>query len=396
MHILLLPPTLPPQRSLSPDHPRVSLTPGQRVTATVLSPDLEGRSMLAFAGRELASRTPLPFAPGSTVLLEVVTVEDDVPQLRVVPQETPAPGPPVAAGAYGYAAAVLAAKGDDVGPASAAVLRWVPLFVARGLLTPRQAERLTGALGPVVLPRLIPAAGSAEPGPMGPTDAGLAELAESLAEALAERVRTDPATLEARVAQALRRQDADGAERAVARDVRTRLAALLAQLPSGTDAADDLDGAREALAHLQEALLGEQARAAALHGRDGVLVLRVPLAVGDEPCEVQLRVSDAPEEQRDDPSAAGGHRVRIDVDFASLGRVQAHVLLSGGAVRVELLTAEPGAADLLEEHLDGLRTALGAAGFSEVLTRVAIDPVRVTTEAPLDLPPEGSIVNADA
>src|SRR5690606_6132676 len=125
MHIQLLPPTLPPHRPLSPETPRVALTPGMRVTAVVLSPDLEGRSMLAFAGRELASNSPLPFPPGSRVVLEVTTVDGDVPRMRVVPDEGAMAGGPVAVATYGYAAAVLAAQiGADPPAAAQPVPRW--------------------------------------------------------------------------------------------------------------------------------------------------------------------------------------------------------------------------------------------------------------------------------
>src|SRR5690606_24870300 len=146
-----------------------------------LWPDVEGRSMIAFAGRELASRAPLPFPPGSTVVLEVMDVDGDVPKMRVVPDEAAMARGPVAATTYGYAAAVLAARagGGDPAAAARAVVRWLPALVARGILTPQQAAQLTGDLGRIAT-----------------------TTAQALADALAARAAADPAGLEARIAAA--------------------------------------------------------------------------------------------------------------------------------------------------------------------------------------------------
>ena len=61
------------------------------------------------------------------------------------------------------------------------------------------------------------------------------------------------------------------------------------------------------------------------------------------------------------------------------------------------MTEQAAAADAIERRLADLVRALTSAGFSEVSTRVAIDPVRVVSaDTPFDVPPEGSIVNVDA
>jgi hypothetical protein len=400
MHIQLLPPTLPPHRPLSQETPRVSLTPGMRVTAVVLSPDLEGRSMLAFAGRQLASDSPLPFPPGARVILEVVSVDADVPHMRVVPDETAMAAGAVATRTYGYAAAVLTAQGGlDPVAAAQSVLRWVPVLVARGVLTPQQAAALTGDLGRIRLPPPPPLA--AETGPQT-TEASSAAPAQVLADALAGRAAADPAGLEARLAAALRSHGGKTtAEDAVlTQSIRGRLAGLLAGLDGIEDAAAgehvELAAARASIEQFQQALLSEQARVAAHYARDGVVVLRVPLEVGGQDVDVQLRVE---EEAHADAEARGGsaRRLRLDVDLATLGRVQAHLVADGREIRVELLTERPDAADALDHELTTLSSALTGAGFRDVLARVAIDPVRVTAgDPPLDLPPEGSIVSADA
>lgn len=398
MHIQLLPPTLPPQRPLSPETPRVALTPGQRVTATVLSPDLEGRSMIAFAGRELASRSPLPFPPGSRVVLEVMTVDGDVPQMRVVPDEGAMARGPVAVATYGYAAAVLAAAmGGNPSVAAQAVMRWLPMLVARGLLTPEQARQLTGDLGRLPIPAR-PGGGDVSQGALTP---------QAVADALAARAAADPAGFEARLAAALRRfgaeQGAAQVDELIAQSSRGRLAALAARVAAHAASASGGDievaAARAALEQLQHALLSEQARVAAHYARDGVVSLRVPLEVDGQDVDVHLQVEEHPTSSgdADEPTSPQGRRLRLDVELATLGRVQAHLVATGSEVRVELLTERPAAADSLEEGLSALSVALTEAGFRDVLARVAIDPVRVAAgDPPLELPPEGSIVSVDA
>jgi hypothetical protein len=89
--------------------------------------------------------------------------------------------------------------------------------------------------------------------------------------------------------------------------------------------------------------------------------------------------------------------VQLDLDLDGLGRVQVRVDAAGGTVRTELVTERATAADAIEGGLDELSDALSHAGFRDVLTRVVIDPIRIAgADTPLDLPPEGSIVNVDA
>lgn len=390
MHIQLLPATLPPERALTPAIPRVDMTPGQRVTAIVLSPDLEGRSMLAFAGREMPTRTPVPFPPGTRLLLEVVDASRDAPAVRIV-EPRPTPAAPVSAVTYGYAAAVLAAESAGLlGAARGAVAQWLPVLVSRGILTPAQAASLGQDLGPLV-PRRHPGGperrGERREDPPQP---------QALADALATRLARDPALLEARVAAVLRHRGGDGAaDLLVAQDLRGRLAQLLQALPTGPGDTE-LAEVRDGVTRLQAALLAEQARSAAHFAREGSVDLRLPLALGTQDVDVRVRVGDAPDGDAA-PGGADGRRVQLDLDLEGLGRVLVRLEAAGGAVRTELLTERASAADAIELGLDQLTTALTAAGFDQVLTRVAIDPVRVAAaDAPLELPPEGSIVNVDA
>lgn len=389
MHIQLLPATLPPERTLTPAIPRVDMTPGQRVTALVLSPDLDGRSMLAFAGRELPTRTPLPFPPGTRLLLEVVDASSEAPAVRIV-EPRPTPMPAVSPVTYGYAAAVLSAEAAGaLAAARGAVAQWLPMLVARGILTAAQAASLGHDLGPVV-PRRHPGGpdrrSERRDDPPQP---------QALADGLATRLAREPALLEARMAAALRHGGgSDTADQLVDQDLRGRLAQLIKALSAGpTDTA--LAEARESVTRLQAALLAEQARTAAHFARDGIVDLHMPLALGAQDVDVRMRVGDAPE--RDGTDGQGGRRVQLDLDLEGLGRLQVRLDAAGGAVRTEIVTERASAADAIELGLDELTTALAGAGFDEVLTRVVIDPVRVAAGAPpLELPPEGSIVNVDA
>ncbi len=390
MHIQLLPATLPPERSLTPTIPRIDLAPGQRVTATVLSPDLDGRSMLALAGREAASRTPLPFPPGTRLLLEVVESAGDEPHMRLVEPRQGQPVPPVSSTGYGYAAAVLAATGATpaVTEAARALAGWLPVLVSRGLLTPAQAAALGQQLGPLA----ATARDAAAPGETRSMPDS--ELARHLADALATRLARDPSLLEARLAYAARHAPSTTDQQAVD-DLRGRLAALARSLADPpADAA--LEGARASVRQVQDALLAEQARTAAHLVRDGVLDLRVPMALGAHDVDVHLRTGEAPDAP---PGAgeAGGRRVQLDLTLEGLGRIQVRLDAFGPHLRAELVTEQAAAADAIERRLADLVRALTSAGFSEVSTRVAIDPVRVVSaDTPFDVPPEGSIVNVDA
>jgi hypothetical protein len=390
MHIQLLPATRPPERTPTPAIPRVDMVPGQRVTALVLSPDLDGRSMLAFAGREMPTRSAVPFPPGTRLLLEVVDASIDGPTVRIVePRQTPAPA--VSPATYGYAAAVLAAEtAEALAGARGAVARWLPLLVSRGVITAAQAAGLAHDLGPVV-PRRHP--GGPERRSERRDDP---PQPQALADGLATRLARDPGLLEARLAVVLRQgQGGDAAESLLYQDLRGRLAQLAKALAAAPmDAA--LTDARDSVARLQAALLGEQARSAAHFAREGVLDVHLPLALGAQDVEVRVRVSDAPA----DSDATGGvptRRVQLDLDLDGLGRVQVRVDAAGGTVRTELVTERATAADAIEGGLDELSDALSHAGFRDVLTRVVIDPIRIAgADTPLDLPPEGSIVNVDA
>lgn len=389
MHIQLLPSVRPPERPFSSGVPRVELVPGQRVMATVLSADLDGRPRLAFAGHEAASRTPLPFAPGTRLLLEVIESFTDEPHLRVI-QPGREPLPPVSSASYGYAAAVLAARtATDPSPTIAALLQWLPLLVARGVLTQAQAVAFWRDLAPVGARPQSPDDGGGEDQADGQAEA------HALADALATRLAREPALLEARLAS-VQRQDGDPSA-LLAGDVRARLARLARALSE-----PGMDGhAREAGAaveRVQDALLAEQARVAGHLARDGVLDLRLPVMVGARHVDLRLRVGDAPE-----GDAGSGSRqpnalhVQLDLTLDGLGRVQVRLDTSGPHLRAELVTERASAADAIERGLADLTAALGAAGFSEVFTRVAIDPVRIASgDRPLDLPPDGSIVNVEA
>lgn len=388
MHIQLLPSVRPPERPFSSGVPRVELVPGQRVMATVLSADLDGRPRLAFAGHEAASRTPLPFAPGTRLLLEVIESSTDEPHLRVI-QPGREPLPPVSSTSYGYAAAVLAARAaSDLAPTVAVLLQWLPLLVARGVLTQAQATAFWRDLAPVGARPRSPDGGGGE------AQADVQAEAHALADALATRLAREPALLEARLAN-VQRQDGD-ASAVLAGDVRARLARLVLALSEpGMDV--PAQDARAAVERVQDALLAEQARVAGHLARDGVLDLRLPVVVGARDVDMRLRVGDAPDGDAATSSRQNALHVQLDLTLDGLGRVQVRLETCGPHLRAELVTERASAADAIERGLADLRAALGAAGFSEVFTRVAIDPVRVASDdRPLDLPPDGSIVNVEA
>lgn len=144
-------------------------------------------------------------------------------------------------------------------------------------------------------------------------------------------------------------------------------------------------------------LLAEQARTAGQFARDGVLDLRIPIALGAQDVDLRLRVGPPPPESSDDEAVPTPQRVQLDLTLDGLGRIQVRLESRAGTLRAELITAQPGTADVIEIGLADLSAALGAAGFREVLARVAIDPVRLAAgDAPLPLPPDGSILSTEA
>jgi hypothetical protein len=66
-------------------------------------------------------------------------------------------------------------------------------------------------------------------------------------------------------------------------------------------------------------------------------------------------------------------------------------------IRAEFFTETAAAADRIDAALADLTAALTTAGYARVLARVTADPVRLFTDDDLpDLPPEGTILSADA
>ena len=395
MQITLLPPLLPSDGVTSVARTQQAFTPGQRLLATVASTGLEGGTLLLLGGREVPAGGTLPYPAGTTLQLEVVEGGPQ-PLLRLVSAEAPAvkadaaelaapapAGPPVSAVTYGLAAAVLAARaGADVRGAAAAVARWVPAMVAAGVLTPAQGEALARALAPVSVKGY-----AGDPG--GPGGA------ESVARAIAERVSDGGLMLERRLGELVRHGNAT-VRAAAAADVRSRLAVaahLLAQASPG------LEGARQAVTDLQDAMLAEQARAAAHLAHDGVVDVRVPLQVADREAELRLRMRiqrEAPG-SRDDDDAFPWRQVRLDVSLEGLGRVQVRVGVVEREVRTEFFVEDAAAADRIDAGLVDLDVALERAGFAEVLSRVVVDPVRVCAPDDLpDLPSQRSILDTRA
>lgn len=378
MFILLLPPVQPPEPTIGPSAPRVELTPGLRVTAVVLQPDLEGRSMLHFAGRDVASHQPLPFAPGTRLRLEVLEGGES-PTVRVLWPDGPAASHTVSARTYGLAAAVLAAQHlPDWHTARTILTRWLPLLVTRGVLTQPAASGLAARLTPVVT--------SEVPGQRIPDGA-------TLAAALAVHLPGSGLLLERQMAQALR-HDRPPLPTSDRGDLRQQLAALSRDLHGHPEAVPS--ELMEALETTQQGLLGEQARTAAHYARDGALDMRIPLLIAGRDVDLRLRL------EPDEPSAAHTpgavlRVVRVDLVLPGLGRLQVVVGWSPHRVRTEVFTESADAAEAVERGLATLTSALQDAGFTEVLSRVVVDPVRlVEHDLVPQLPSEGSIVSADA
>jgi len=295
-----------------------------------------------------------------------------------------APGPPVSAVTYGLAAAVLAARqGSDVRAAALAVAHWIPALVSSGLLSAAQGESMQNALTPV--PVLIEPAGTPE---------GTRAAATS-ARAIADRVADGGLLLERRLAEVVR-QARPEAIAAAANDLRSRLAAVVHLLHQ--DAPTGLEGARDALTALQQALLAEQARAAAHLAGAGVVDVRVPLQVDGQAPEMllRMRIERDASGHAGDEDATPWRQVRLDLALAGLGRVQVRLGVLASQVRAEFLVEHPASADRIEAGLAELTTALEGAGFAQVLSRVVIDPVTVC--APDDLPelPTAGILDARA
>jgi hypothetical protein len=394
MQITLLPPLLPSDGVVSVPASGHAFTPGARVLATVLEAGLGGETLLAFGGRQIPTGTSLPYPPGTTLRLEVVE-GGPRPLLRLVSTgaEPPAdaadgaavvPGPPVSSATYGLAAAVLAARdGPDVRSAAAAVLQWIPLLVSSGVISAEHGKALLKALAPVPVHAHPNASPDAAP------------ATEMAARAIAERVADGGLLLERRLADVVRQGHVQ-ARAVAANDLRARLALAAHVL---ADAPPALEGARQAVTRLQEALLAEQARAAAHLAREGVVDVRVPLQVDGSEAELRLRlrIERDPDGSAADQVTAPWRQVRLDLALDGLGRVQVRLGVQAGHVRAEFLAEHPAAADRLEAGLADLSMALEAAGFAQVLSRVIVDPVRACELDVLpDLPPQRAILDTRA
>jgi hypothetical protein len=383
--ILLLPPVLPPERPLSPSGPRIELTPGLRVTATVLLPDLDGRSMLHFAGRDVASHIPLPFPAGTKLPLEVLEGGES-PTVRVLgPAGTAPPQTPVSARTYGLAAAVLAARvGGDLDAATAALMPWLPVLVSSGVLSAPAAGSLHAALAPsVAAPAGGPAAGQ-----------GLPE-APALAGALADQLTHRGLWLERQLAEALRQGQTD-LPASPGPDLRRQLATLARTLEQQEGGGDQAP-VRTALAAVQQALLAEQARTAAHFAADGTMDVRLPLLLAGQQVTVRLRIGSDDAPASGEHAAPRGWAIRLDVQLTDVGRVQVVLGWTPHQIRAEFFTETAAAADRMDAALADLTAALTTAGYARVLARVTVDPVRLFTDDDLpDLPPEGTILSADA
>lgn len=401
MQITLLPPILSTQAPVAVPAVSLALRPGMKVQATVLGTTSDGGSLLSLGGRQVPSAAPLAYPSGTTLHLEVVE-GGDRPLLRLVGSDTAGAVPPTPANvasqasvgspsdmphvsplspvAYGLAAAVLAARtGDDVRAAAVSLARWVPLLVNAGILSASQGESLLRALAPLPVPLPAPDAPDAR------------AAAERVALAIKERVEDGGVLMERRLADVLRHP---GPGR-LRNDVRARLAVLAHALE---EAPVSVPGARTAVTELQEALLGEQARAAAHLARDGVVDVRVPLQVAGPDAEMRVRMRiarDAPD--GDDPGPARWRHVRLDLNLQGIGRV--HVLLGIAAthVQAEFVVERAEIADKIEAGLLQLGSSMQAAGFPHLLSRVVVDPVRVTAPDTLpDLPGYRGILDARA
>lgn len=396
MQITLLPPLLPSDGVVPVPAPHQAFTPGSRILATVLGTGLEGGTLLSFGGREMPTGGTLPYSPGTTLELEVVEggrhpllrLVSSKPAARAGPDGiAPAPlpaGPSLSALTYGMAAAVLAAQHDsDVRGAAGALARWIPALVSGGVLTAAQAGALLDGLSPVSLPK------APSTTPEG------ARALEAAAHAIAQRVSEGGLLLERRLADVLR-QAGPEARTLAANDLRSRLAVAAHLLEQ---AAPGLEGAREAVSHLQEALLAEQARSAAHLARDGIVDVRIPVQGEDQQAEMRLRMRihrDAAESATDEDSTPW-RQVRLDLVLDGLGHVQVRLGLTASQVRAEFFVEDAAAADRLETGLADLGVSLEAAGFARVLSRVVVDPVRVCAPDQLpDLPGQHSILDARA
>lgn len=390
MQITLLPSLLPTEAVTPVRTSQSSFTPGARLLATVIAAGLEGGTLLSIGGRQVTTESPLPHEAGTRLRLEV-TRGGPLPEVRIVAVEAPAidtvpkasmtAHAPVSPAGYALAAAVLAARdGQPLQPATEGMIRWLPALVTRGVLTPAEGDHLASALLAVPWPLLDVDVTEGE----SPT--------ATLARILAARVANGGALLERRLGEVVRGDKPD--TRAIAAgDLRSRLAHLAGALH---DAPPALAGAREAVETLQAALLAAQARTAAHLAHDGVVDVRIALALAARETELRLRIQREAPEGDDEVDPAPWRQVRLDLELDGLGHVQVRLGLAGATVRTEFLVEHPDAADRIESGLLDLTASLEGAGFAQVLARVVIDPVSVTTPDALPDLPQRAIVDADA
>lgn len=395
MQITLLPPLLPSEGVTTVARAVPAFAVGARIQATVLGDTPGGGTLLSLGGHDVPTGGTLPYPPGTSLSLEVVEGGAQ-PLLRLVSAQTApvagataptvaaAPGPPISAVTYGLAAAVLAARSEpDVRGAAVALARWLPTLVSSGVVTASQGDALMKALAPVPVPS--PPASTPE----------AARATASVAAAIAERVAEGGLMLERRLADVVLHPGPQARAAATA-DVRSRLSALAHVLEL---APPPLEGARDAVRGLQDALLAEQARTAAHLARDGVVDVRVPLSVQGHEAEMRLRMRierEAPDRTAEE-DATPWRQVRLDLAFDGLGRIQVRLGVMPARVRAEFFVEDAGAADRVEAGLAELSGALEQAGFAQVLSRVIVDPVRVCAPDDLpDLPPHRAILDARA
>ncbi len=396
MQITLLPPLLPNEVAVPVRTGSDTFVPGLKVAATVLATRADTGTLLSLLGREVLTRSHVPHPPGTTLRLEVVTggaqpllrllgAETPIARGASPPSDLPGGGPAVSSTTYGLAAAVFAARGGtDVAAAAALMTPWIPRLVAHGLISGQQGDALLRMLAAV--PVRLTTAGTPE----------AAQATEALARALASQVSEGGLLLERRLADVARQGSRD-AERAAARDLRARLAVLADAV---ADVPEEIAPAREAVRHLQQALLAEQARSAAHLARDGVLDVRMTLQADPASAGVPLRLrieKDAPHTKDAPADSTPWRQAVLDLALEGLGRVHVRLALAAGQVRAEFSVEEGSAADRIEARLSDLTQALEAAGFAQVLSRVVVDPVRACAPDTMpELPPHHSIVDAQA
>lgn len=181
--------------------------------------------------------------------------------------------------------------------------------------------------------------------------------------ALKEFIGLSGQTVEARLARgAVVPENLRGLAAALTRELSPHLAELTAKDPANAAALRALMQAADGLKSWAEA--GQTANAELLP-RESLLLLAIPLALGQDITQGELLLGLPEPEERESENRETS--LVFFLELTALGPLTVEAGLGPGRVRAEFITDSPAKAGFLEERLAGLQERLTEAGFQAVL-----------------------------